>query len=279
MTQGSVGLAQVYGARGDYAAAIHLLREVVEESRRSRQPRIEARALRHLGEVHLAAGDLHSADTFLREALAVAEAQELRPIQVSILENMAQVHEARGDPEAALASLRRHQAVRDSLFSQGTGQRLASADARLEADRRTRENLELRMVQAHQEEQIARGHLIVLLGTALLLTLLVLMLVLAHFNRRGRERQRALTEANAKLETANHELTLALSENRTLQGLIPICSSCRKVRDDKGYWEALETYVSERSEANFSHSICADCGPRVYGEYWSDEEASAAPTP
>lgn len=279
LNQASVGLALVRSARGDHHGAAVLLEAVVEQYRLTRQPRNEVRALRHLGTVHLEAGEVERARTVLEEALALAEAQEIRPLQAAVLEALALVQEAGGDALGALASLRRHHAVRDLLYSQGTGQRMATTEARLEADRRARENMQLRFVQQQQEERLARQEVVVFLGVALLLTLLALMFVLAHFNLRGRERQAALTEANAKLETANHELTLALSENRTLQGLIPICSSCRKVRDDKGYWEALETYVSQRSEANFSHSICADCGPRVYGEYWSDEEASAASTP
>jgi len=59
------------------------------------------------------------------------------------------------------------------------------------------------------------------------------------------------------------ELEVALSRVKTLQGLLPICSYCKKVRNDGNYWQQVESYVSEHSEAIFSHSICPDC----YKEY------------
>lgn len=57
----------------------------------------------------------------------------------------------------------------------------------------------------------------------------------------------------------------ALSQIKTLRGLIPICASCKKIRDDKGYWNILESYIQEHSEAEFSHGICPDCMEKLYG--------------
>ncbi|MBN2790768.1 MAG: PAS domain-containing protein [Candidatus Delongbacteria bacterium] len=56
------------------------------------------------------------------------------------------------------------------------------------------------------------------------------------------------------------------SEIETLHGIIPICSSCKKVRDDEGYWAQVEEYLSTRSDAKFSHSICPDCLKELYPE-------------
>jgi len=58
----------------------------------------------------------------------------------------------------------------------------------------------------------------------------------------------------------------ALSEIRQLRGIIPICSSCKKIRDDKGYWHQVEKYISENSEVLFSHSICPECVKKIYPE-------------
>jgi hypothetical protein len=60
------------------------------------------------------------------------------------------------------------------------------------------------------------------------------------------------------------ELRNALTEIKTLKGIIPICSSCKKIRDDQGYWNRLELYISERSDAEFSHGICPDCAEKLY---------------
>jgi PAS domain S-box-containing protein len=63
------------------------------------------------------------------------------------------------------------------------------------------------------------------------------------------------------------ELTDALAEVRTLSGLLPICSSCKKIRDDKGYWKKLEVYFQSHSEVRFSHSLCPDCIQELYPDY------------
>jgi hypothetical protein len=55
------------------------------------------------------------------------------------------------------------------------------------------------------------------------------------------------------------ELEEALSHVKQLHGLFPICSYCKKIRDDKNYWEQVDSYISKHSEAQFSHSICPDC--------------------
>ncbi len=65
-----------------------------------------------------------------------------------------------------------------------------------------------------------------------------------------------------------------LTEIKTLQGIIPICSHCKKIRNDKGYWDQVEYYISEHSGAQFSHSICPNCTKQLYGDildYHSDK--------
>ncbi len=62
------------------------------------------------------------------------------------------------------------------------------------------------------------------------------------------------------------ELQNALSEVKKLSGFLPICASCKKIRNDKGYWQQVEEYISDHSQALFSHSICPDCMKRLYPE-------------
>lgn len=57
----------------------------------------------------------------------------------------------------------------------------------------------------------------------------------------------------------------ALGQVKTLEGLIPICAKCHKIRDDKGLWERIEKYIQDRTEAHFSHSLCPDCAKGLYG--------------
>lgn len=66
-------------------------------------------------------------------------------------------------------------------------------------------------------------------------------------------------EAEAIRERLVHDLQSALAEVRTLQQILPICSYCRKIRDDDNYWQSVETYLAQHTQAQFSHSICPDC--------------------
>jgi hypothetical protein len=68
------------------------------------------------------------------------------------------------------------------------------------------------------------------------------------------------------------ELQKTLAEVKILRGILPICSFCKKIRNDKGYWDQVEIYVGQHSDAEFSHSICPECVDRHYSKS-SDEKA------
>jgi hypothetical protein len=69
------------------------------------------------------------------------------------------------------------------------------------------------------------------------------------------------------------ELRKALAEVKTLSGMLPICSSCKKIRDDKGYWKQIETYIAQHSKASFTHSICPDCVKKLYPNYIKEDDS------
>ena len=70
-----------------------------------------------------------------------------------------------------------------------------------------------------------------------------------------------------KLTVEKGKLEKAMREIKTLSGLIPICSSCKQVRDDKGFWHQVEAFVGDHSNARFSHGICPDCYQRLYPDF------------
>jgi hypothetical protein len=74
----------------------------------------------------------------------------------------------------------------------------------------------------------------------------------------------------AELDRVNliKDLRRALNEVETLRGLLPICASCKKIRDDKGYWNTVEDYFGKRSSVDFSHTLCPDCIKHLYPDLW-----------
>ncbi len=67
------------------------------------------------------------------------------------------------------------------------------------------------------------------------------------------------------------ELREALAKVKLLSGFLPICSSCKKIRNDKGYWQQIEAYISEHSDTKFSHGLCNECAKKLYPEYYKGE--------
>ncbi len=86
-----------------------------------------------------------------------------------------------------------------------------------------------------------------------------------------REAHQIIVQRNAQLEELTVQLQALIDENRKamseikiLRGFLPICSNCKKIRDDDGYWTQIESYIREHSEAQFTHSICQDCAKELY---------------
>ena len=109
---------------------------------------------------------------------------------------------------------------------------------------------------------------------------------LATVNARAAELAADLEELNAQLSRANahgaelmaeleakkEELQHSLDEIRTLRGILPICSHCHQIRDDQGYWNRVETYISQHSDVRFSHGICPACIKEHYADTLSDDD-------
>jgi len=82
---------------------------------------------------------------------------------------------------------------------------------------------------------------------------------------------RRMVEIQAALASKIAELRQALDQIKTLRGIVPICANCKKIRDDQGYWNQVEVYVRDHTEAEFSHSICPDCVKELYPEFVHDK--------
>ena len=81
-------------------------------------------------------------------------------------------------------------------------------------------------------------------------------------------------KAEQEREKVIKELEAALHEIETLRGILPICASCKNIRDDNGYWQQIESYLSSHTQAEFTHSICPECTRKLYPELEVDNETS-----
>jgi tetratricopeptide (TPR) repeat protein len=86
------------------------------------------------------------------------------------------------------------------------------------------------------------------------------------------ERTATAEERARQLAVANAELHDAINKVKSLRGLLPICASCKMIRDDNGYWHQVEMYIKDHSDADFSHGMCPGCMQKFYGDYLVDDD-------
>ena len=87
-----------------------------------------------------------------------------------------------------------------------------------------------------------------------------------HAGERIKRAEDALREKEREQEELVSQLKEALAEIKTLKGFIPICASCKKIRDDEGYWDQLEAYISKHTDAKFTHGLCPECAEKYRAE-------------
>ena len=94
---------------------------------------------------------------------------------------------------------------------------------------------------------------------------LVISIVLQHYEANRDDYEKAIEANMLILEAANANI-------KTLKGLVPICSSCKKIRNDKGFWEQVEVFVAEHTEADSSHGLCDECAHALYPDYFREKK-------
>lgn len=103
-------------------------------------------------------------------------------------------------------------------------------------------------------------------------TVMQIMVTLSFIMLNSERLEKELLAADEDSKARVEQLEKAMAEVKTLSGLLPICASCKRICDDKGSWHQIEEYISDRSEADFSHGICPECAKKLYPEYWERKQ-------
>ncbi len=130
-------------------------------------------------------------------------------------------------------------------------------------------------MELKQASSLSESHL---LRIPILLIMSTFYGVFAEMVRKERRQKAGLIDYIAALKQAEEEreclirqLQDALANIKTLKGLLPICSSCKQIRDDKGYWNQIDTYIRDHTEAEFTHGICPACVKKLYPDFYRSE--------
>ena len=122
---------------------------------------------------------------------------------------------------------------------------------------------------------IWQSHMVTIAFSTIVATVVSFFILRRHIELNSKLSAEAIESEHLRkeLEITIEQLKDTISKVKTLSGFLPICSSCKKIRDDKGYWNQIESYISEHSEVDFSHSICPACEKKLYPEYYEENHA------
>ena len=223
----------------------------------------------NLGDVYRRMGDLTRATECFQRALALSTQIDAPLMRSNALKGLAEVEAARGDYRAAYEHQIQHQAARDEMFSLENAARLQRLQVAHEAKQKEAEIATLQEQRRAQDAELSRVRT---MRTALgvIAGLVAVSLALLY----GRLRLKQQSEARFRAQA--EQLQAAMDREHTLKGLLPICASCKKIRDDNGYWTQVERYVAEHSAAEFTHSICPTCFDGLYPEHSHAPDAPPA---
>jgi len=224
------------------------------------------------------------------------ELERLVVERIDFISRQLESHESEGSQVAARQAI----AAGDARFSMSEIRRVLHSMQRME-----RATLEQRKVEASEATRVAAMTFLRVNLTALTILVLAYFLAVSHLRRRERAREQIqaayneleerVRERTLDLARANEELNkdielrkkmaeereelvkkmmAALAEVKTLSGLLPMCSKCKSIRDDRGYWKRIEAYIGEHSDAQFSHGLCPKCASDLYPDIFTDKTRS-----
>lgn len=257
---GMVNLADVYLQKRDYAAALKVSDAALKMPGISEDPDKVAVCQVNRGIALNRLGRNTEGLAAIQEGLRQVHTAQDKSQIAEITGNLAEEFAFAGDYRKAYQVEREFKALSDELKQTEDRKHIAEASAAFESDKKQIQ------IESLKREQRIQFRLVVLWIALSLLGFSVVGILLV-----GRKKMKKLNASLSDMNSHNLELIdqlkSALSEVRTLEGLIPICAHCKKIRDDEGYWSKMETYIQKRTEARFTHGMCPECYEQMVSEF------------
>lgn len=261
-----VNLGMTYTELGDYAQASSYLGKGLEEYARHDAKHGRVQVLNALARLDLLT---RRYDDGIRNALEAADlagqikARDDLKTSYALLSGLC---EKQGRLALALDYYKRFSDTKDAIFTDQESERIANLSMDLVNLKKDREIASLKQERVIASLTLQKHRYVTVLLISGVAGLLLFLLLLLRNQRRARRGKGLLEAANRQLHALNRELQVKIGEVKTLSGLVPICANCKKIRDDDGYWQQLEGYISKHTSATFSHGICPHCAEELFPE-------------
>jgi len=274
-------IATVHNHLGNYDTAREYAVQAYEEAERTGSIEGQASAYRNIGISYQLQNNNDKALDYLTRSLKLSIGITQRDLTRENYNTISDIYEVMDDYKNSLHYYRRYEALHDSLFSEEAAQFIDHLKNVYETERAERENEVLRNEKLAQDIILRRNRIIIVLISISLVSIIALSFIqyLAYRHKQKanlllQEKNREISEQRDSIEHQKSELENAMSHIKVLSGLIPICSHCKKIRDDEGYWKQIESYITEHSDAEFSHGICPECQSKYYAEFYHGSQAN-----
>ncbi len=266
-------IGQTYEEKGNLKEAKDYYQKSLKEAKRIRNDHRLAIAQHALASVLNKQQMLNRSLDFAGKSLQLSLSQNYKALIMDNYTLLAGIHEQKQQYTVSLNYFKKAAAIKDSIFNEEKNRKVAEMQVRFDADKKEKENALLRKDNKIQKLEIRR-HAEVRNFIIVICILIFLILALVFYRYKSQKRankllyrqNREIQQVNNQNETLIKELKHTLDHVKTLHGLLPICASCKKIRDDKGYWDEVEIYIRKNSEADFTHSICPGCMEELYPE-------------
>ena len=239
-------------AQTNPAAALLTYQKALALRRENGDQRGEVATEMNIGDAHRRLNHLPQAAGALNRALTISGRIDAPFLRSQVLKTLAEVEAASGDYRKAHEHLLQYNEAREQMFSVENAARFQRLQLAQEAERQQHQIELLEQQGRVREVELAQTQTErMALGVIAGLVIVSLALLYGRF--------RLKHESEARFRTQAETLAGALENVHTLKGMLPICAWCKKIRDDKGYWTQVESYVASHSEAKFTHGICPSC--------------------
>ncbi len=241
---GLTGVGQTYYKMGKYKQAYDYLLKAYNYRKESGIVTGSSSNLKYLGYIHEKWKEFDEAEAYYNRSLDFTFRINNRSIRNDVYRAMSGLYEKQKKYKKSLAFLKKYISLSDSILSNDVAKKVASTQLKHEIERKERENKLLLQQNKIQKLQINEARLLrnILIGSVIFVIILLLFIVYLYHKRK---------------------------QIKSLKGLIPICANCKKIRNDKGFYEHLEKYISEHTDANFSHGICPDCMKEMHPDIYA----------
>ncbi len=264
-------IGNVHYLMNNYDEAVDFLKQGYDTAAGMNNMENQALALKNLGDVYFGMNDFLTALDHFRRSLEISRDIGKLDLVRDTHARLSDLYSAMNDNRNALAEYRLYSAVKDSLLNEKVAFNIDQLKIRYDMDRIETENTLLRQQKTASEAELRLKRTINLITSAALVCILAITVTIYFMSRERKKTNVLLARTNNELSKQrdeiskkNSELENALSRIKVLSGLLPICASCKKIRDDSGYWKEVEYYISEHSDAVFSHGICPECIQKYY---------------